>query len=62
MTINCVELARWLSVSLSKIRGSRFVYFENDLWNKDLATVNTATGEIRFKESIRDNYSAMIVR
>jgi len=60
MMVTCKDLAMWLTGPHGRVE--RIIYFENDIWNKDISTINSANGNVRFKDTIRDHYSALIVR
>ena len=62
--VTCKDLTDWLVEYEHKEKScaTRIIYFEEKVWNKDIGTINSATGDIRFKDTIRDHYSALIVR
>ena len=60
--VECKDLTKWIMNFEAEGRVHRIIYFEEKVWNKDISTINSATGDIRFKDTIRDHYSALIVR
>ncbi len=62
--VKCKDLSNWV-VGLgndTRTTSSRINYFESQVWNKDISTINSITGQIRFKDTIRDNYQALIIK
>ncbi len=59
--VECKDLAHWLVDRRNDGPVNRIEYFESKVWNKDISTINSNSGDIRFKDTIRDHYSALIV-
>jgi hypothetical protein len=59
-TVECEDLVKWLQIFNGG--ATRIIQFETDVWNKDIAIIDTKDYSIRFKDTIRDQYSCLITR